>query len=455
MNDLIGRTTPSFFQFDPTVIPWQYSMLDEIDSYNYDHGMLEIMLSGSIGSAKSLVAAHALCRHAIENPGARVIMGRRALPDVKKTMFATVVEHLESEELKEGKDYFLRENVAEIRLRNGSEFLPYYWADKKFKRVRSINASSGWIEELTENDEKDSKAFFEMKARLGRLPIREKFLLGCTNPDSPAHWAHKYFIEGSKGSINRRVYYSNTRQNPFLPASYIDQLERDLDPKEARRLLHGEWIEIDSERVYHSYDAEHNYKNESYDIRKDLPIILAFDFNIGQGKPMSSVAMQWDGFMFHIFDEVVVQGARTPQTVEDWVDKGIHQHGCKLLIRGDASGDARDTRSILTDYDLIKKLFLNSGAIIEMQVPKSNPPIRKRHNLVNGYCLNVKGQRRLTVYKDAKVAHDGMRLTALKTNGDYIEDDSKSYQHVTTAIGYGIVYEHNNIGNAQVSSSRR
>jgi len=51
---------------------------------------------------------------------------------------------------------------------------------------------------------------------------------------------------------------------------------------------------------------------------------------------------------------------------------------------------------------------------------------------------------RLFIYKKCKVAHEGMRLTSLKKGADYIEDDSKEYQHVTTAIGYRVVYTSQN-----------
>jgi hypothetical protein len=37
-----------------------------------------------------------------------------------------------------------------------------------------------------------------------------------------------------------------------------------------------------------------------------------------------------------------------------------------------------------------------------------------------------------------------MKLTSLKKGADYIEDDSKEYQHVTTSIGYRVVYTSQN-----------
>ena len=97
--NLEARSTPSIFQFNPRIIPYQFNVVKDIATYDYRNGVLEILLSGSVGSAKSLVSAHAIVKHCMLNPHARAIIGRRALPDIKKTMFQTIVEHLECGEL--------------------------------------------------------------------------------------------------------------------------------------------------------------------------------------------------------------------------------------------------------------------------------------------------------------------------------------------------------------------
>ena len=84
-----------------------------------------------------------------------------------------------------------------------------------------------------------------------------------------------------------------------------------------------------------------------------------------------------------------------------------------------------------------------------MEVPRSNPPIRERHNIVNAYCCNSLKQIRLFVYAKCKTLHEGFNLTALKKGAEYIEDDSKEYQHITTAAGYRITYTAQNNFNAK------
>ena len=72
-------------------------------------------------------------------------------------------------------------------------------------------------------------------------------------------------------------------------------------------------------------------------------------------------------------------------------------------------------------------------------MPRSNPPVRERHNKVNAYLCNANGQHRMFVHKGAPTADKALRLTKLKAGGSYIEDDSKSYQHIGTAIGYALM----------------
>jgi hypothetical protein len=103
------------------------------------------------------------------------------------------------------------------------------------------------------------------------------------------------------------------------------------------------------------------------------------------------------------------------------------------------------TRSIKSDYDIIEGFLSKYSKTLnfEMRVPRSNPPLRRRHNLVNAYFSNENNQVRLLVYD--KWVDKGFRLTAFKKGSGLIEDDNLPEQHVTTAIGYMIDYDVNKI----------
>jgi PBSX family phage terminase large subunit len=437
---------PTLTTFDPSHIPFQGKVIHDLEKWDYSESTPELLLSGAYGSSKSTLGAHIVVKHCLNNPGAVACIGRRTLPDLKQTVFSEIIDHI-GDNLVEGVDYRASESTARIWFSNGSKVIPATWADKRYKKFRSRKISLLLIEEAAENDEDDMEAFMQLKARLRRVPgIRENICLLITNPDSPEHWIYKYFMESSFES--RRVYYSKTSDNPFLDPVYIKQLRQDLDPKAALRYLHGKWLDLVGEVIYYSYNPDVNHVEAPYIVKAHAPIWLNFDFNIGHNKPMSVCLFQVVENKVHVFSESIIHGARTQDVLDDIASKGLLDFDCPYNLAGDASGSHRDTRNNRSDYDIIRKFLSNyerphKGTMkkldVEFRVPNSNPAIRKRHNLVNAYCKNDLGEVRLFTYQTAPTTKKGLMLTKLKKGADYIEDDSKDYQHVTTALGYGLV----------------
>ena len=434
-------STPSVFEFRPE-IPWQRKLINDV-LYNYDYnlGTHVALCSGSVGSGKSLPAAHLAVRHCLEHTGARVLLGRKSLPDLKDTIFKKIIEHIDCSELKAGTDFRVREDIARIQFRNGSEIISRSWSDRKYKKLGSIEASAAIIEEGAENDDEDKKAFEFFKMRVGRLPhINQNWIIIPTNPDEPDHWIFKDII--SKPNSTTHIYYSKLSENPYLPESYEQNLRENMDPLMARRMLDGEWISIIGKGVYHAY-SDKNRIHSNYTVNPRYPVLLSWDFNIGEGKPLSMCLMQYIHGVFHIFAEVVVEGMRTEESCDELAERGLLNPDWTFEIHGDASGRARDTRNLRSDWDIIRKFMDNysSGGRrlkYSFEVPRSNPPVRERHNTVNAFCCNAHGELRLFVYDGAETVDQGLRMTKLKKNGNYIEDDSKAYQHVTTSLGYAI-----------------
>lgn len=392
-------------------------------------------------SGKSLPAAHLAVRHCLEYSGARVLLGRKALPDLKDTIFRKVVDHLQDSRLKQGSDYRVIDNVAKIVFRNGSEVISRSWSDRKYKKLGSLELSAAIIEEGAENDDDDKQAFEFIKMRVGRLPhIKQNWLVIATNPDEPDHWLYKDVI--GKPNETTHVYYSKLIENPYLPESYERNLRENMDPLLARRMLDGEWISIIGEGVYHAY-SDKNRVAGSYTPDPHYPVLISWDFNIADGKPLSACVAQRVGGVFHIYGEVIVEGMNTAESCDELAQRGFIDPAFSYEIHGDATGRHRDTRSNLSDWDIIRKFFANhkvNGRAVRhtFEVPRSNPPVRKRHNIVNATCLNANGEVRLLVYDGAETVDQGFRMTKLKKGGQYVEDDSKAYQHVTTAVGYMI-----------------
>ena len=436
--------------FDPGRVPYQRKVVDLIrEDWDYALGNLEILLSGSYGSAKSILMAHLIVTHCLNNPRAYGMLARKAMPDLKETIFKEIIEHLDEEDLIEGEDYWVTQQNAHIIFSNGSEIGSISWADKKYKKGRSRKISFLVFEELTENTEDDKEAFMTLKARLRRLPhVKENVLIAATNPDAPSHWVYKYFFD--QKADTKHVFKSVTSDNPFLDPVYVEQLRRDLDPKSVQRYIYGEWVELSKDQVYYNYDQSRNFK-EVFEIKDKSLLKLAHDFNIGKNKPMSVAASVQVGDVYHAFKSFHVEGARTLNIMEDIASSGLLDEYLRIEVYGDASGKHKDTRSVVTDYDIIEKFLANyiiksgprkgQNLNFEMKIRKSNPPIRRRHNLVNSHFLNDLQQVRLIVY-DSWI-DEGFRQTTFLKGSFLTEDDSLPQQHVTTAIGYMIDYDTN------------
>jgi PBSX family phage terminase large subunit len=433
------------------VIPWQkQALLDIRTRFDYGIGLHEVLLTGSVGSAKSLFLAHLIISHCIIYSGACVGVFRMAFPDLRDTIFKDITDHLESENLKEGKHYKINRTRCQVSFSNGSSIVCKSFHDGKYTKVRSLRLSMAVFEEFVEFYGKHEQAVKEVRNRLGRLPhVKENLLIGATNPDDPSHWIYDYYIDGQKKHENRHVYYSLTFDNPFLPKSYIVGIMRDLDSKQVLRMIFGRWLELRSEIIYYEY-GNHNKIDYDYEIDKTRPIHISFDFNIGIGKPLSCALFQvrdfGDKYAYDFFDEVVIEGMRTLDACEEIAEKGyLDNYGDSFFIHGDSAGSHNDTRSKKTDYDIIMGFFSNyqrkdGGKLnIIKRVPPANPPIRTRHNKVNSLCKNSLGEVMLFIYQKCKVLDKGLRLTKLKDKSALIEDDSNDYQHVTTALGYGVI----------------
>ena len=153
------------------------------------------------------------------------------------------------------------------------------------------------------------------------------------------------------------------------------------------------------------------------------------------------------GDVWHIKKTYLMEGFRTMDIVEEMANDGVFEHKTSFHVYGDASGRSRDTRSNKSDWDIIESFLANyrrkDGSSLEftIDVPRSNPPIKRRWKHLNTKFMNALGEVKLYIYKEAADADEGFRLTKLKKGSGLIEDDSLRTQHVSSsAIGYAVDY---------------
>lgn len=260
----------------------------------------------------------------------------------------------------------------------------------------------------------------------------------CSTLDEPDSFMHKMFVENFDPE-RMTVIYAPTRANLYnLPPGYIDDLLAMYDERMARRMIDAEWVTLSTGQIYHQFNRE-IHETEEAEMDPYLPIYWTHDFNIGDGKPMSSCLCQMkkgvspDGATrreLHVFDEVILDTADTNDAVVELNERYDIANKEEWIIAGDAAGKAADSRSKTSDYGILR-----DAGFTNQIVPSSNPSIRSRHNNVNRLLKSAKGDVRMKIHPRCRTLMKGLETVTTKPGGQYIEKETY-HQHVTTALGY-------------------
>lgn len=324
---------------------------------------------------------------------------------------------------------------------------PHGWIDilcrslDHYETLAGIEAAWCWTDEVYQTK---AEALHLLSAR-----VRDKRsvnqMLYTSTLDDPDSWMYERFVEKFNPDYDE-VIYSSSYDNPHLPLDYIDRLKASYDPRTFDRMVLSKWVTLSGTNIYYNFDRALNIDSSVF-YDGALPILWTHDFNIGVGKPMSSCLCQIKkvGYLvngepttrqeLHCFDEIILNGSDTYEAIEEFKGRYPVAYPRSVVVYGDASGNARDTRSNLTDYTLLRK-----AGFVNQKVPRSNPPVRDRHNAVNAMLCNAAGDLRIKIHPRCKTLIKGLETVQIKKGSSYLEEETYS-QHVTTALGYLINQE--------------
>jgi Terminase large subunit, T4likevirus-type, N-terminal len=289
-------------------------------------------------------------------------------------------------------------------------------------------------------------AMLEERNRDKRMPGGNRALI-ITNLDDPSSWIYERFVEKHQAvtqgggehwswteSDRELVIYASTFVNlKNLPADYIDKQKLSMTKAMFERRVLSKWVSLAGGRVYYAFDrTEHITEEAEFD--PALPILWAHDFNIGQDKPMSSCLCQIKKAggkpVLDVFDELILDSTDTNDAVDEFEARKWVDSPKSVVIYGDASGKAKDTRSKTTDYGILR-----DRGYKEQRVPAANPPIRTRHNIVNARLKNANGEIGMRLHPRVKALAKGFETVRIRKGAQYLEEETRE-QHVTTAVGY-------------------
>jgi hypothetical protein len=218
----------------------------------------------------------------------------------------------------------------------------------------------------------------------------------------------------------------HTEQNPAASPEYIQGIIDQYGERVAQAYLHGEFVNMKSETVYHAFDPDSHYSFET--IQPYDSLYIGLDFNVG--KCAAVVYIKRDGGKtWHAVEEL--SGVKdTPEMIklinEKWGNHKIH-------VYPDASGGYRHAANSNASVSSIAQLQ-QAGFIV--RAPKKNYPVLDRVASANNAF--AKGWVKINT-KNCPQTTRCLLNQAFDKNGK--PDKRTGYDHQTDATTYPIVYE--------------
>lgn len=262
--------------------------------YLKDNLTKELIYGGAAGGGKSALGVLWLIEQCQLYPGTRWLMGRSKLKALKETTLNTFFELTTS--LKISNQYNFNSQSGIIYWNNGSEILLKdlyaYPSDPNFDSLGSLEITGAFIDECNQIS---YKAWQIVKSRI-RYKIKQLGLtpkmLGTCNPAK--NWVYAQFYLKQKNNTiepDKRFIQSLPKDNPHLPASYLESL-LSLDENSKQRLYYGNWEYDNDPAKLMDYEKIQNIFTNEF-IEGGQMYISADIARFGSDK---MVIMVWSGF---------------------------------------------------------------------------------------------------------------------------------------------------------------
>lgn len=233
---------------------------------------------GGLGSGKTRSMCEHLNNICLIYPGARVILARKDLGDLKKTAQAEFLEKVVSPETID------RFNINDNTLYYKNSSKCFFMETKTPSNFKSIEIAAYGVEEADENEEGvgkdrlmtmlDGRLRQEIEVGGRKVPIPYAGIW-TYNPTDNDHWLAK--LE-DKPDPDMEVFRSSTYDNEDnLPPDYIPTLLRSLAPWEVRSLIYGDRASRPKGKpVIHGFTEEQNVR--ALRVFHHLPLYRSWDF---------------------------------------------------------------------------------------------------------------------------------------------------------------------------------
>ncbi|BER92697.1 PBSX family phage terminase large subunit [Atrimonas thermophila] len=201
------------------------------DFFQRNKEKLVLCVYGGAGSGKSYAVAQYLILRALEERGKHFLITRATLPSLRLSCWM-LIQHLLREY---GIPHAVNKSEFWIEIRDNKLFFKSLDDPEK---IKSAEFNYIWMEEATEFNYQD---FLQLKLRLRRKNKLQNQIILTFNPIDAYHWLKTQLVDTPADNV--AVLRTTYKENPFLSADYVQELQRlsEVDENYYRIYALGEW----------------------------------------------------------------------------------------------------------------------------------------------------------------------------------------------------------------------
>ncbi len=281
---------------------------------------------------------------------------------------------------------------------------------------------------------KHSKAIEVFEKVVGRMRGADRTQIFITSTPEGFSGAYDVFVKYNKNK-DRKVIHAKTTDNPYLPKPYIESLKKNYDMKTLKAYLLGQFVNMKKGQVYYNFDRGTNLiKNKEIEISPLAELCIAFDFNI---QPFCFVIIQKINGISYVIKEFRSRSQSNTQDACNWIITNI-SNDYNVVIYGDASGNARNTMSDYTNYQIIHNNLNNYFKSLTFRIPTANPPVISRVNQMN----NIFEKKKLYINATCEYLIQDLEQVSWNDKNKDIDKSNIELTHISDALGYYVFIEH-------------
>lgn len=420
-----------------------------------------LLATGGRGGSKSFSISVFLCNDTY-NQGKKTLFSRYTLTSAEISIIPEFQEKIEL--LGVEKDFYIRKHDL-VNKTSGSEILFRGIKNSSGNQTANLKSISGITTfVLDEAEELEDYETFEKIDLSIRTKDSQNLVIIIMNPTDKNHWVYKELITDDHETIyidGVAVPISKREGVTHIHTTYLDNLDnldesflnkinkiKEEDPDRYASIIIGNWETVKTGmEFYHAFKSSIHVTNLKF--ISNLPIHVSFDQNVSPyiTATIWQIVYSSEGMKIQCIDEFCLPHPNN--TTGKLCDAILKKYGKKvetIYYYGDASGNKRDTRQKLTDYDIIRQKFKNYLCPQSNRVFRANPPVKKRGEFLNDVLkgeykeqIIINGACKETIKDFQKVKQDANGRKLKETEKNKAGVTFEKYGHTSDTADYLLI----------------